>query len=273
MTHFRTIDITGMTPVEPASQAAPQLMWVEIAALVIDDRYQRPMNHGNWQAVRNIAGRFMWSRFSPVVVAPVEGGRYALIDGQHRAHAAALCGFERIPAMVALVATEEQAQAFIEINTQQIKVRSQNVYRAALSAREPWAIRARDAVEAAGCRLMTANFSQSNKKPGMVFCVDLIRRLIKQGKDRAVTRGLSAMLAFDPASVPNFSNTMLQPWLTAVADTGADGDALVAALHAKRPWLVLEIADRLAESERKPKAEMRRRAFVQMIGKAREAVA
>lgn len=270
MTHFRSIDITGMTPVEPASQPAPQMMWVEIAELVIDDRYQRPLSKGNLAAIRNIASRFMWSRFSPVVVAPVEGGRYALIDGQHRAHAAALCGFERIPAMVALVAPEEQAQAFIEINTRRIRVRSQNIYRAALSAQEPWAIRARDAVKAAGCRLMTANLSQKNKKPGMVFCVDLIKRLIEQNKDRDVTRGLSAMMAFDPSSVPNFSNTMLLPWLTAVADTGADGDALVAALHARRPWLVLEIADRRAESERKPRSEMRRKAFVSMIRKVRE---
>lgn len=182
MTDYRTIDLTGMQPVEPASQPAPQLMWIEIADLVIDDRYQRPLAEGNRAAIRRIAGDFHWSRFSPVLVAPVEGGKYALIDGQHRAHAAALCGYDRIPAMVALVAPEEQAIAFIEINTRQIKVRGVTIYRAALSAGEPWAIECRDRVEAAGCQLMTANWSQAKKKPGMVFCVDLIRRLIEAGK-------------------------------------------------------------------------------------------
>lgn len=273
MNPFRAIDITGRELVTPASQPAPQLMWVEIDQLVIDDRYQRPMASSNWVAIRAIASRFMWSRFSPVLVAPIEGGRYAVIDGQHRAHAAALCGFERIPAMVALVAPEEQALAFIDINTQQIKVQPNTVYRAALTAGEDWAVRCRDAVEAGGCRLMMSNFSQRDKKPGMVFCVDLIRRLIEQGQDRAVTRGLSAMMAFAPDSVPNFSNAMLKPWLTAVAETGAHGDALLAALHARRPWQVLEVADRLAESERKPKAEMRRMAFVSMIRQAQECAA
>ena len=118
--HFRRIDIDGMQPAELAPQPAPQMLWVEIDQLVIDDRYQRPLNAGNRSAIRRIAGAFRWSRFSPIIVAPIEGGRYALIDGQHRAHAAALCGIESIPAMVALVAPEEQAQAFIEINTRQI---------------------------------------------------------------------------------------------------------------------------------------------------------
>lgn len=169
MTNYRTVDLTGMDPVQPASQPAPQLIWVEIRDLVIDDRYQRPLIAGNRIAIKRIAADFRWSRFSPVLVAPVEGGKYALIDGQHRAHAAALCGFERVPAMVALVAPEEQALAFIEINTRQIKVRGVAIYRAALAAGEAWAAECRDRVEAAGCRLMTANWSQARKSPEWSF--------------------------------------------------------------------------------------------------------
>lgn len=261
MTDYRTIDLTGMQPVEPASQPAPQLMWIEIADLVIDDRYQRPLAEGNRAAIRRIAGDFHWSRFSPVLVAPVEGGKYALIDGQHRAHAAALCGYDRIPAMVALVAPEEQAIAFIEINTRQIKVRGVTIYRAALSAGEPWAIECRDRVEAAGCQLMTANWSQAKKKPGMVFCVDLIRRLIEAGKGGAVTAGLTALLDYDPRSVPNFSNHLLTPFLSAVAECGGTAAEWLGILRGKRPFLVLETADRFADGNGQPRAKSRREAF------------
>ncbi|MDN5568188.1 MAG: ParB N-terminal domain-containing protein [Paracoccus sp. (in: a-proteobacteria)] len=251
-------------------QPAPQILWVEVDNLVIDDRYQRPLNAGNRAAIRRIATTFRWSRFTPVIVAPIEGGRYALIDGQHRAHAAALCGITSIPAMVALVAPEEQAQAFIEINTRQIRVRTQSIYRAALTAGDDWAIRAQAAVSAAGCQLMTANFSTKHKKPGMVFAVDLIRRMIELKRDAAVTAGLAALMDYDPTSVPNFANTLLTPWLSAVAETKAGSDELVEVLKARRPWLVIEAADRMADEDKKPKAQMRRDFFVTSIRKFRE---
>lgn len=264
-THFRTIDISTMQPTVLAPQPAPQMLWVELEQLVIDDRYQRPINDGNRRAIKRIASGFRWSRFSPVIVAPIEGGRYALIDGQHRAHAAALCGIKSIPAMVALVAPEEQAQAFIDINTRQIRVGSEQVYRAALTANEPWAIACRDAVEAAGCRLMTSKYSTAAKKPGQVFCVDLIRRMVEAGKADAVTIGLKSMLEYDPSATANFSNAMLVPWLGAVAETGANAVQLVASLNARRPWLVIETADRLAKAEGKPLAVTRRGFFVAAI--------
>lgn len=274
MSYFRTIDVADMQPATLAPQPAPQMLWVEIDQLVIDDRYQRPLSQNNRAAIRRIAAEFRWSRFSPVIVAPIEGGRYALIDGQHRAHAAALCGIKSIPAMVALVAPEEQALAFIEINTRQIRVGPEMVYRAALTAGEEWAVNCRDAVQAAGCRLMAAKYSTKDKKPGQVFCVGLIRKMVEAGNGEHVTDGLAAMLKYDPEAVANFSDAMLSPWLAAVTEARAGIPALVAALHARRPWLVIEAADRLAEQDGKPKAQARREFFVASIHNAqREAAA
>lgn len=262
MTDYRTIDLAGMTPVEPVSQPAPQLMWIAVADLVIDDRYQRPLNAGNIAAIRRIATDFRWARFSPVLVAPVPGGRYALIDGQHRAHAAALCGIESIPAMVVLVAPEEQALAFIQINTSQIRVGSHNLLRAALSAGEPWAIECRDRVAAAGCRLMTANWSQNSKKPGMIFCVDAIRRLVDAGHGAAVTTGLDALLRYKPDATANFHNALLVPYLAAVGECGGTADEWLAVLRHRNPWHIFEAADRWAETNGKPRAQTRKRFFM-----------
>lgn len=273
MTDYRTIDLIGMKPVSPDPGPAPQQIWIELDRLVIDERYQRPLNGGNRAAIKRIAEQFKWCRFSPVLIAPVEGGLYALIDGQHRAHAAALCGFERIPAMVALVAPEEQALAFIEINTRQIKVTSHQVYRAALTAGEEWAVQCRDAVEAADCQLMTSNRTTNDKKPGQIYCVQLIKRLVEAGHSQAVTEGLAAMLAYDAEAVPNFSNDLLQPWLTAVAEHSADRTELLSVLKSKRPWLVIEAADRIAVEDGKPKARSRREFFSMLIRRNLEAAA
>ena len=263
--HFRRIDIEGMTRFDLAPQPAPQMLWVSIDKLVIDDRYQRPLNASNIAAIKRIAADFRWSRFSPVIVAPVEGGSYALIDGQHRAHAASLVGIETIPAMVALVAPEEQALAFIDINTSSIKVQSNNVYRAALTAGAPWAIACRDAVQAAGCKLMTSNRSQKEKKPGEVYAIDLIKQLVARGCGASVTAGLKALLEYEPNNAANFSNHLLTPWLGACADCKAGDAELIAVLRAKRPWLVIELADQKAKLEQRPKAPARRNAFVSMI--------
>lgn len=272
MTNFRKIDTTGRDPVTPASQPAPQLMWVDIEALVIDDRYQRPLNDNNWKAIKRIASDFRWSRFAPVLVAPIAGGQYAVIDGQHRCHAAALCGFDQVPAMVALVAPEEQAVAFIEINTRQIRVGTHAVYRAALAAGEDWAISCRNAVEAAGCRLMTRNnIKQKDKKPGEVFCVGMIRQLVEAGHGRAVTDGLKALMEYDPEATANFSDMLLRPFLGAITEHEGDASDWLNVLRAKRPWLVIEAADRLADEDRKPKATCRREFFSMLMRRERTA--
>ena len=120
--------------VNPGS--APILQWVKIVDLVVDDRYQRDLKFGNWKAIRRIAQNFKWSRFSPVFVAPVEGGKFAIIDGQHRTHAAAICGFSEVPCQVVHMSRDEQAAAFAAVNGLVTKVTLWNIYKAALVAAE-----------------------------------------------------------------------------------------------------------------------------------------
>lgn len=266
MTHHRTIDVSHLDPVTPQTQAAPQLQWVAIADLVIDTRYQRPLAPGNISAIKRIAADFRWSRFSPLLLAPIEGGLYAVIDGQHRAHSAALCGFKTVPAMITLVPPEEQALAFIEINTRQIRVRSNNIYRAAFIAGEDWAIRCDRAVANAGCALMSVNASTATKKPGQVYAVMLIKSLIDKGQDQAVTSGLQALIDYDPLAVANFSDALLDPWLRAVAESGqVDAETLKRSLSQVRPWIVIERANARAKANGTPLAQTRRIAFLEII--------
>lgn len=240
---FRAIDVQGLVPASPRDQALPILQWVDVADLVIDDRYQRPLEVRNRQAIQQIADAFDWMQFSPVLVAPADGGRFAVIDGQHRVHAAQLCGIQRVPAQIVLATAAQQAQAFAGVNAKVTPMTLHQVYRAALVAGEGWAIRCRDVVEAAGCTLATANPSAKDRKPRVVYCIGVVRRMIVQ---RGMADALG-LVAYDTSGrVALYSDFIVTPMAEAVF--GAPdlvGCDLPAFLRAHDPFRVLDRAAKL----------------------------
>lgn len=184
-----------VSPVLPGP--APMLQWVKIADLVVDDSYQRDLKPGNWKAIKAIAADFKWSRFSPVFVAPVEGGKFAIIDGQHRTHAAAMCGFDQVPCQVVQMLHEEQAAAFAAVNGLVTKVTTWQIFKAALTAGEPWAVAMHKVADDAGCRVMTGNTSMFSKKPGEIYSVVRLRKMIDQHKAENVTKALAILRRAD----------------------------------------------------------------------------
>lgn len=244
--NYRPIDITGQTPSQPGDMPAPMLDWLPIAKLVVDDRYQRPLTSASWSAIYKIAASFHWSRFSPVLVAPIEGGLYAIIDGQHRTHAAALCGFDQVPAMAVHMTTRQQASAFTWVNGQVVRINQHQVYRAALTACEDWALRCREAVEAAGCKLMTYNASNSLKKPREIYGVMTIKTAILADQDRAVTAALSALRQADVSGRVAFWNDyVVRPLIAAAAKVPMISPERAAeALTRSDPYRVIEAAKR-----------------------------
>lgn len=243
MTH-RLIDIGDRATVPADPGPAPMLQWVKVADLIVDDSYQRPLGKSNWNAIQKIAANFLWSRFQPLLVAPVEGGRFAIIDGQHRAHAAMLCGIAEVPAVAVQVGRAEQSRAFAWVNSQTIKVSAWNVFNAALTAGEDWALRAEKAVSAASCRLMTYNNSGANKRAGELYCVVLIRRMIAQNLDEAITAGLAGLRACPAMDRPvAYTDFMLKDWIPAVANTPVrNPEVLAEALTLRNPFKVIEDA-------------------------------
>lgn len=208
---------------------APMLQWLKIADLVVDETYQRDLKPGNWTAIRRIADRFKWSRFSPVFVAPVEGGRYAIIDGQHRTHAAAICGFAEVPCQIVQMSQAEQAASFAAVNGLVTKVTIWNIFKAALVAREKWAVACADVCADPGCRLMTNNATTDQKKPGEIFAIGLIRGHVRAGTAKTATLALKGVRNSEFGKTADaYSNDILKPLLAAVAD---------------RPWLVAQGAD------------------------------
>ena len=218
MTDFRAINVTDIAQISPKDQPAPMLQWVPVESLVIDDSYQRQLSRQNWASIMRIAENFHWSRFTPVLVAPVEGGKFAIIDGQHRTHAAAICGFPEVPAMVVHMPRAEQARAFSWVNGQTIRITQYQILRAALAAGENWAMRADAACATAGCKLMTFHQSSGVKKARQIFSVKLVADLIRRNQDMVVTKALNALVAIDGSNrVALYSDCIIRPLMMALA--------------------------------------------------------
>lgn len=208
-------------------QIEPDLRYVPIAELVVDDSYQRELGKTGWRKVKQIAQEFRWSRFTPVLVARLAEGRFAIVDGQHRVHAALWCGIDAVPCQVVEADQAEQARAFAWVNGQVTAVTSFHLYKAALSAGEDWAVRMQRAVEAAGCRLMPHNSSTKSKKAGEVYAHGLLRQYLDAGHGQLITDALAAVREGQAGTSPlAYTAAVLRPWFAGCAEFEADAAAL-----------------------------------------------
>src|SRR3982074_1805258 len=95
---------------------APFLEWIETDKLVVDVTYQREIGRRGATNVNQIAENFDWSKFAPVIVAPVEGGQFAIVDGQHRTTAAIRRGQKEVPCQVVQADRAKQAAAYAAVD-------------------------------------------------------------------------------------------------------------------------------------------------------------
>jgi ParB-like nuclease domain len=177
----RPISIEGFEkPKSITAGAAPMLQWLKIADLVVDPAYQRPIVGKGRQNVDRIARAFSWSCFAPVVVSPVEGGKFAIIDGQHRTTSAAILGFESVPCQIVIAAQEEQAAAFKAINGSTTPISPMALHAAALVASEPWAVQVAHVCTCGQVELLRYPVPADKQAPGQTMAVSAIARCLRQ---------------------------------------------------------------------------------------------
>ena len=205
---LRSIDASGYAPPSNLRAGpAPVLEWLKIAHLVVDDGYQRRISKAGRSAIRAIADAFDWSQFSPVVVAPVEGGRYAIIDGQHRTTAAAVCGFDTVPCEIVMVDRQRQAAAFSAINGRVQRITTMQIFHAAREAEEPWALRVAAVTDSAGVTVLRYAIGASvpDRPKHSTMAVVVIRKLIEKYGADVVTLALrcitGSQLGDDPGAL------------------------------------------------------------------------
>ncbi|MHB2169928.1 DUF6551 family protein [Alsobacter sp. R-9] len=164
------------------------LQWLKIADLVVDESYQRPIRDQGRRNVQRIAENFRWARFAPVIVAPVEGGKYAIVDGQHRTTAAALIGIESVPCQVIIADRETQAAAFVAINGAVTKISRMAIHAAAVAAGEPDAVLFQQACDIAEVELLRYPVVREQQKPGQTMSVQAAASCFAQyGRDTFIT--------------------------------------------------------------------------------------
>ncbi len=186
---MRPISVEGYEkPRGVSAGPAPMLQWLNIAELVVDPSYQRPIIGKGRKNVDQIARSFSWSCFAPVVVSPVEGGKFAIIDGQHRTTAAALAGFDTVPCQIVIAAQKDQAAAFKAINGTTTAISPMALQAAALVAKEPWAVEMADVCARAEVELLRYPVPADKQSPGQTMAVGALSQCLKQyGPDTLIT--------------------------------------------------------------------------------------
>lgn len=181
---------------EPGTE--PQLMWLPLMDLRVDERYQRRVLEKGLTNVYRIAAEFDWKKFTPVVVARVVDGLYAIVDGQHRSYAALLRGIESVPCMVIEATLAEQAEAFAAINQRVTKVNDQQIHAAAIAAGDVNAIAIRDACAAAGVEVCRNPIAENMMKIGQTIAIGTLRQYHKRFGSRCLTLALRCLMVAHP---------------------------------------------------------------------------
>ena len=185
----RSISTAGYLKPEAVSVGAlPSLRWLPIGDLLIDPTYQSPIVASGRQKVYRIARTFSWSCFPPLVVAAIEGGKFAIIDGQHRATAAAVAGFDKVPCQIVTATREEQATAFKTINGARSPSSRMALQAAAAVASDPSAVRVADICARAQVKLLRYPVPVDRQTPGQTMAVGTVEQCLKRyGEDTLIT--------------------------------------------------------------------------------------
>jgi hypothetical protein len=167
---------------------APMLDWVSVERFVVDDSYQREVGKRGRSNVQHIAEHFDWSKFAPVIVAPVEGGLYAIVDGQHRTTAAILRGIDQVPCQVVQADRAQQAAAYAAVNGNITKTTPQQLFHARLAAGDKNAQELKKVCDAGGVEILRRNLILAKMKVGQTQAVGALARCLRDyGSDTLIT--------------------------------------------------------------------------------------
>lgn len=171
----------------------PELQWIKISRLRIDPRYQRDIGRRGADNILAIAPAFRWAKFAPVIVAPIAGGLFAIVDGQHRTTAAALRGFESVPCVIIAAGDSEQADAFVAINANVTAMSPLQLHAARLAAGDEDATALTDVCLEAGVTICRYPVPANKIKPGETLAVAMLQSALKKYGRDVLIAGLSCI--------------------------------------------------------------------------------
>lgn len=163
--------------------AKAEFRWLPLTCLRVDMSYQRPVLDAGRKNIRGIVERFDWTKFAPVIVAPIEANPgielFALIDGQHRATAALLHpDIDRVPAIILRCTPMEAARAFADINGKVTAVTATQIYHAGVAGGDPASLKIKDCCDRANVTILRLPPAKAVWKRGQTLAVKAIEKAI-----------------------------------------------------------------------------------------------
>jgi hypothetical protein len=171
----------------------PSLRWLSIAKLRIDQGYQREILKIGKTNVYRIAEEFDWTMFAPVIVAPIAGDLFAIIDGQHRTTAAKLCGITDVPCQVVDADGRRQAAAFAAINSRVTQISTMQIFAANVAARDPKALQLSGLCREAGVSILRYPVPHNKIKAGQTMAVTCLERAMQRYPHGVLVKALSCI--------------------------------------------------------------------------------
>lgn len=190
LSKLRRIKAINRGATKPATLGPkPELRWIKVHKLRVNDEYQRGMGERSMRLIRKIIGQFDWARFhAPVVVqiTPDTGqddDTYEVLDGQHSATAAASHGaIPEIPCIVVTADTlTEKAQAFVGLNKDKIQMTPVQVFWAQVAAGDEDALDVLEGARAAGATIVKRMPPYGDFETGETVSVSTLLKIAKRG--------------------------------------------------------------------------------------------
>ncbi len=181
----------------------PDLTWLPLSSLVINDEYQRGLSEKSHRMIRKMVAAFDWGRVKALSVVETGPGVYEVIDGQHTAIAAATHGgIAELPCLITRgKSVAERAADFVGLNRDRLAMTPMQVFQAELAAQDELSVEVAQGVAAAGGRILKAPPAHGIYRPGDLICVGQLRALAKRGGPAYVKRAVAIGVAADLAPI------------------------------------------------------------------------
>jgi ParB-like nuclease domain len=186
---MRVISTVGFDrPKAVNAGAPPSLRWLPVADLLLDSGYRGPFTRKGREKVNRIAAAFSWTCFAPVVVAPVEEAKFVILDGGHRATAAAVAGFDHIPCQIVAVTRAERCAASKILNGNSMPASRMALHAAGVIANDEYATQMADICARAEVEVLRYPVPVDRQTAGQTMAVGAIAQCLRRyGEETLIT--------------------------------------------------------------------------------------
>lgn len=201
----------------------PKVVWLDLALLGVDKRYQREIGRAGVTHVNRIASAFNWNCYQPIVVSERGDGSYAVIDGQHRLEAARKHPLvDELPCYVIdAPGVAAQAAVFVAVNSRRLGLTSLQTFFAAVAAGDALALEAALVARAAGVTLLRSPPSYDIPARSILSPGTLQKMLRRVGRP-AVQAALKMLAAAHPTTLNAFRSPTIAALCVLAADKSID---------------------------------------------------